>query len=194
VDSAETRARLVDVARRLFATKGYDATTNRDLAEAAGLTSGAIYHYFGSKTDLYVAVYAEVQDLVYSRFDEAIAAHGTLLGQFSAVLDVAVALNREDPSLAGFVVGVAGEAQRHPDLAVPLRQLSRRGAMFLHAMVSAAADREEIEGGDVAAVEDLLNSVLSGLARFSTLIGDSSRHAAAVEALKRFFAGSLLRR
>jgi AcrR family transcriptional regulator len=194
VDSAETRARLLEVARRLFATKGYDATTNRDLADAAGLTSGAIYHYFGSKTELYVAVYAEVQLLVYSRFDDAIATEQTLLGQFSAVLDAAVALNREDSSLAGFVVGVAGEAQRHPDLAQPLRPLSRRGSQFLHRMVVDAVERGEIDQRDLAAVEDLLNSVLSGLARFSTLIGDSGRHAAAVDALKRFFAGSLLRR
>ena len=44
------------------------------------------------------------------------------------------------------------------------------------------------------AVEDLLNAVVIGLARLSALTGDARRHAAAVDALQRLFAGTLLRR
>ena len=40
--------------------------------------------------------------------------------------------------------------------------------------------------------EDLLNAVVSGLARLSAITGDARRHAAAVDALQRFFAGTLL--
>ena len=42
------------------------------------------------------------------------------------------------------------------------------------------------------AVEDLLNAVVSGLARLSAITGDARRHAAAVDALQRFFAGTLI--
>ena len=58
-DAGETRKLLVKEARRSFADVGYDATTNRALAQAAGITTGAIYHYFPSKLDMYVAAYAE---------------------------------------------------------------------------------------------------------------------------------------
>ena len=44
------------------------------------------------------------------------------------------------------------------------------------------------------AVEDLLNAVVIGLARLSAVTGDFRRHAAAVDALQRVFAGTLLRR
>jgi len=98
VDSAETRTRLLDAARAAFAARGYDATTNRAIAEAAGITAGAIYHYYPSKTDLYVAVYAEVQEMVFDAFQQAAGAHTNLLDQFAAVLDAAVELNRTDPS------------------------------------------------------------------------------------------------
>ena len=55
-EGADTRNRLLVEARRSFATEGFDATTNKSLAKAAGITTAAIYHYFPSKVDMYVAV------------------------------------------------------------------------------------------------------------------------------------------
>jgi AcrR family transcriptional regulator len=193
-DSSETRERLLLVARQAFARNGYDATTNKEIADAAQITTGAIYHYYSSKADLYVAVYEEVQATVYGAFGRCLEQHTALLDRFSAVLDVAVELNRHDPSLAGFVVGVAGEVQRHPDLAEMLRPLRTVNARFLSRLVGEAAQRGEL-APDVAseAIEDLFNAVLSGLARFSNQTGDSRRHANAADALKRVLAGSLVR-
>jgi AcrR family transcriptional regulator len=52
----ERKVQIVDAALDVFAARGYDATTNRLVAEAAGLNSAAlIYHYFPSKTDLFKA-------------------------------------------------------------------------------------------------------------------------------------------
>jgi AcrR family transcriptional regulator len=195
VDSGATRSRLLAAARTAFAANGYDATTNRSIAEAAGITAGAIYHYYPSKTDLYVAVYAEVQQLVFDAFQRAVDAHHTLIDQFAAVLDAAVELNRTDPSLAGFVVGVAAEAQRHPELRQRVRPLRRRTSTLMQRLVEQSVARGELAADvDPKAVEDLLDAVMSGLARFSTSTGDSGRHAAAVDALKRFFAGTLVAR
>jgi AcrR family transcriptional regulator len=192
--SAETRSRLLSVSRRAFAHDGFDATTNRSIADRTGITTGAIYHYYASKAELYVAVYDEVQRVVFSAFEEAIAPHSSLLDRFGAVLDTSVALNREDPSLAGFVVGVAGEAQRHPELGELLAPLRSVNADFLHRLVRDAVESGELaDGVDPQAVEDLLNAVLSGLARFSNQTADAERHARAVAALKRFLAGDLMR-
>jgi AcrR family transcriptional regulator len=43
---------LLDAAFRVFATRGYRATRLEQVAEAAGVTKGAIYHYFQGKEDL----------------------------------------------------------------------------------------------------------------------------------------------
>ena len=123
-DAGETRNILVKEARRSFADVGYDATTNRALAQAAGITTGAIYHYFPSKLDMYVAAYAEMQEVVQSTFEAAAAKHETFTDKFSAILDSIALMSAEDPSLASFVVGVASESQRHPELSkaiAPLR-------------------------------------------------------------------------
>jgi AcrR family transcriptional regulator len=46
------RARIRDAALRLFAERGLDGTTIRDIAKAAGVSAGLVRHHFGSKDDL----------------------------------------------------------------------------------------------------------------------------------------------
>jgi AcrR family transcriptional regulator len=55
--AALTRQRILDTALRLFATKGYDKTTMRDIASAAGCSLGLAYRYFASKEDLVLELY-----------------------------------------------------------------------------------------------------------------------------------------
>ncbi|OLT08366.1 TetR family transcriptional regulator [Pseudonocardia sp. CNS-004] len=60
-----TRAELLEVSRRLFATSGYAAVGIAEIVREAGVTKGALYHHFaGGKTDLFRAVLAQVQDEV----------------------------------------------------------------------------------------------------------------------------------
>lgn len=56
-DAAATRARILDVARGMFAERGYADTPSREIAAAAGVTVGAIFHHFGSKPGLFRAVF-----------------------------------------------------------------------------------------------------------------------------------------
>jgi AcrR family transcriptional regulator len=50
---------LVTAAQRLFATRGFAATSLDDVLEAAGIARGGLYHYFASKTELFRAVFEE---------------------------------------------------------------------------------------------------------------------------------------
>jgi AcrR family transcriptional regulator len=50
--AAERRAHLIDSALGVFAEKGVDGATAKDLSEAAGVAQGLLYHYFASKEDL----------------------------------------------------------------------------------------------------------------------------------------------
>ncbi|GAC1035557.1 TetR family transcriptional regulator [Pseudomonas sp. No.117] len=49
----QTRQRILDSAARLFALKGFDAVGLDELMADAGLTRGAFYHHFRTKTDVY---------------------------------------------------------------------------------------------------------------------------------------------
>jgi AcrR family transcriptional regulator len=52
-----TRQRILDTALRLFAAKGYEQTTMRDIAKEVGCSLGLAYRYFASKEDLVLEMY-----------------------------------------------------------------------------------------------------------------------------------------
>ena len=116
-DSADTRRRILDIARLAFAQRGYGAATNRNLGTEAGITAGAIYHYFGSKLDLYIAVHDDVQERVYTRFNDAVSGPTTFRAKLEAVLDEAHVMNDEDPTLAQFLGALRVDMRRHDELA-----------------------------------------------------------------------------
>lgn len=68
----ETRAKLIRAARKAFAEQGYAAASMDDLTAEAGLTRGALYHNFGDKQGLLLAVVNQI--------DEEMAAHARAVG------------------------------------------------------------------------------------------------------------------
>ncbi|MEC4018566.1 TetR/AcrR family transcriptional regulator [Streptomyces sp. H27-D2] len=68
-DGKPVPQRLLAAATRLFADQGYDRTSVQEIVEAAGVTKGALYHYFGSKEDLLHEVYGRVLRLQQERLD-----------------------------------------------------------------------------------------------------------------------------
>lgn len=193
-DSEETRRLIVHAARERFARDGYRATTNKLIAADVGITPAAIYHYVDSKAALYAAVYCDTIDRVYTEFESAAEAQPHLLAKFGAVLRRANELQVEDPSITGFIVAVAHETQRHPDLRAMLEAQRGRHQRFFQGLVAAAAASGELQADvDEAALADLLGAVLTGLARMANIAGDPHRYTAAVDVLDRFFDGSLVR-
>lgn len=60
----QTQRLLLSAARRLFAEKGYAATSTPEIVAAAGVTRGALYHHFADKLALFTAVVEEEHLLV----------------------------------------------------------------------------------------------------------------------------------
>ncbi len=71
------KERLLHVATRLFARHGFESTSVQDIVDAAGVTKGAMYHYYGSKDDLLYEVYHQVLTMQTSHLDEIAAGPGT---------------------------------------------------------------------------------------------------------------------
>jgi len=63
------REGVVQTAARLFAQRGYETTTMQDLTEATGLTAGGLYHYFGSKEQLLIAICDALMEPLLSAVD-----------------------------------------------------------------------------------------------------------------------------
>lgn len=188
-DSAETRQRILDRARIAFATEGFDAATNRSLAEDVGVTAGALYHYFGSKLDLYLAVDADVQRRVYGRINEAVDAADGFFAKFEAVLDVSRQLNAEDPSLASFLGARRTDIRRHPEIRAGVFGEGARERDFFARIVAAGVDDGEILDEHSVFVTEFVLTLLIGLTD-----GESYNeivHARAITAIKMVMRGEI---
>jgi TetR/AcrR family transcriptional regulator, cholesterol catabolism regulator len=68
--ASERREHLVRLAAELFAKKGFQATTVREIADEAGILSGSLYHHFDSKESI-------VDEVLATFFDELMSANRT---------------------------------------------------------------------------------------------------------------------
>src|SRR2546423_372630 len=68
----QRREQLMEVATRLFARLGYDATTTAAIAESAGGTEPILYRHFESKQELFVAIVKEMSDRTMRHWRELI--------------------------------------------------------------------------------------------------------------------------
>ena len=193
-DALETRRRLLDAARESFTTRGYDNTTNREIAQAAGITTAAIYHYFPSKVELFVAVFVDVQHKVYDKFESVMADHETFLARFDAIFDAMFDLSKDDPTLASFVVGVVTEAEHHPDLRDALQSVASRQRNFLDTLCAQAQERHELpESLPLQTAIDAMNGVIGGFARLAVVVRDRQRLRAVAKVYKAMARSALAR-
>ncbi len=91
--TAQTRAALIEAARGLFGAQGFAEVGAERVANAAGMTRGALYHHFTDKTDLFAAVLDQVEAEIAERVGDAVSAFdpadttGILLAGAGAWLD-----------------------------------------------------------------------------------------------------------
>jgi TetR/AcrR family transcriptional regulator, cholesterol catabolism regulator len=71
--TATRRSELLDIAAGLFAEKGFKNTTVRDIADAAGILSGSLYHHFDSKEAMVDEILSTFQEELFGRYDEVLA-------------------------------------------------------------------------------------------------------------------------
>ena len=71
--SEKTRAALVSAARALFAEKGFAGTGTEEVVARAGVSRGALYHQFRDKSELFLAVFEDVERDLVERVTAAVA-------------------------------------------------------------------------------------------------------------------------
>ncbi|MGY1832493.1 TetR/AcrR family transcriptional regulator [Geodermatophilus sp. SYSU D01180] len=139
--AAGTRERLLRAAADVFARRGYEGTRVSEVADAAGLSNGALYAYFGSKAALLV---------------DALRVHGRrLLADLVAadpgrsVADLLLASGRtlrrrRDPD-GDLLVEALVAARRDDDAAGPVRDYVQERAAWLAGLVRRGQDDGEID-------------------------------------------------
>lgn len=177
------------MARREFAVLGYENTTNRNIAAEAGITTAALYHYFPSKADLYVAVLLRTEREVEARFRTACTASNSLVDRLGEVLDESHRMNSEDPSLAQFLASFRIDERRHDDIGCALPAGGRSLDAFFRELVDEAIAQGEVPGASRGSILSLVAILLVGLS--DAMSDDLRAHRRGVEAAKALMAGRI---
>lgn len=190
-DSTATRDTIIDCARRCFAVEGFDGATNSEIGRMAGLSKGAMYHYFGSKADLYLEVCGDVAERLVSMLEAALAADHTLEGRLRTLFVEIAHAGQDQPSMIGFVAGIGTVVRRHPELVADVdRRLLTKVRSDLASLIDSASDRDDVLGTiPTPAFVDLVVVVITGLGRLG-LTRPSDRHLAAGDAFLSLLVGS----
>ncbi len=84
-DKRRRRHEIIDAAEEVFFSKGIDAATMDDVANAAELSKGTLYLYFPSKEDLYHAIALRGMEIMHGRFKDMVEQGGTGLEQIQRI-------------------------------------------------------------------------------------------------------------
>lgn len=141
----ETRAKLIRAARTAFAAKGYAAASMDDLTAEAGLTRGALYHNFGSKTGLLQAVIAQIDAEMLVRMgyvaDRAGSPWQALIDESIAYMEMAV-----EPEIQRIMLldgpAVLGDPSRWPNQMTCLRRTTEAIQVLVDTEIVAPVDAE----------------------------------------------------
>jgi len=114
-DGAATRARITGAALRLFAERGVDGTSVRDIALAAGVAEGALYRHFPSKEALARSLFLEGYAALAGDAAAILAATRGFEARTTALVGLLCRLYDESPALFAFVLLSQHDHLRHVD-------------------------------------------------------------------------------
>jgi AcrR family transcriptional regulator len=76
-----TQQRILDAATEVFATRWFGAATMADVVAGSGASIGSIYHHFGGKNELFLAIFKQMANAVDSRIEAAMEQAGSEAGE-----------------------------------------------------------------------------------------------------------------
>jgi AcrR family transcriptional regulator len=103
-DGAATREKILAEALRLFAHKGYDATSIKDISAAVGVADAALYRHFPSKDDIAQAVFARHYRALADEIEAIAGAHKSFAPILDGLIALLCRLYDEQPDVFTFIL------------------------------------------------------------------------------------------
>lgn len=188
------REEILGAARRLFMSRGYRAVSTRDIAEAVGLTQPALYHHFGGKEALYVAMLEAELASVSAELDAAASVDGPAFDRLVAVATVLAGRGEHDLGQMFHDLRQEMSSENRQRVGLAFREAMLRPVMSaVDALADAGAIAPEASGLERAEAAILLLSVIRMLVESSAgPAGGPARSAEAIGPLAvRLLVGGL---
>jgi AcrR family transcriptional regulator len=134
------RAQLVEVGRKLFAERGYEAASVEEIAERAGISKPVVYEHFGGKEGLYAVVVDREIEHIVSCIVEAIS-HGTPRERLEQAAISFLRYVKERPGGFAVLLRDAPASKRSGEMPALMYDLADRvGAIFTEQFRTAGYD------------------------------------------------------
>ena len=196
-DSSVTRQKLLDAARECFGEFGFYKTSNNEIVDRAGVTTGPLYHHFGSKSGLYGAVADDSIEKVFGHPESVLTEQGEshIIDRLGALLRTVAELHSSDESLARFDAIGPLEIRRNPDLVehIDPSQLARMNGLFASVVESAVANGELNSSVAAATLSHLITVLYFGLIYYCAVMMLDVDPEEVVDAIMAGLTGSLFR-
>jgi AcrR family transcriptional regulator len=95
--AASTKRRIEEAALSLFASKGFEATGIREIADRVGISSSALYHYMGSKDELLIAIMTGSMRALIAAAEQVLEHAQDAPSRLAALTRMHVTFHAEDP-------------------------------------------------------------------------------------------------
>ena len=105
-EALRSNDRILQKALELFSEKGYDATSVREICEAAGITKPTLYHFYGSKEGVYRAIVEGALERFRADMVRALGDEGTLRDRLVRMARAYVDATLREPDLARFIMAL----------------------------------------------------------------------------------------
>ncbi|WP_166397026.1 TetR/AcrR family transcriptional regulator [Rubrobacter marinus] len=158
-DAAESRRRVLGVARELFSERGVDAVSMHEIGRAAGVGQGTLYRRFKHKGALCMALLFEGVEGLYGRARDREESGGPALEQLMGLLEDLACFNEENAPLLGAVRDAVGGERRVEMYRNPFYSWLRATVVAL--LGRAVEEGEAREGLDVEAVAEAVLAPLN---------------------------------
>jgi AcrR family transcriptional regulator len=175
-----------------FARTGYAATTNKQIADEAGVTPAAIYLYFDSKTALYVATVEDAYAELLKQYRGAMTGVASIRAGFRALLAASARLHERDPSLASFFAALPVEMRRHEELTQTVAEAGTEVVAIFRDVVQTGVRAGEVPAAIAPHVLSLFVACTMGFSLFAATI-DSTQMAGILDAFSDLIDGRLFR-
>ncbi len=104
IPTAERRRQIAATAGVLFADRGVQATTVRDIADRVGILSGSLYHHFRTKHDIVHELMRRYGEELLARYREAAAAGDDSRGRLEGLFRACVQINLSHPHQTAILI------------------------------------------------------------------------------------------
>ena len=166
IQSEQTKKRVADAARNLFANKGYKATSIEDIVEATGSSKGNIYYHFKSKEGLFLYLLDEWDKEWEQKWVEKESLYKTTKEKLFGMAEQMVLDDLNHP-LTKAADEFFNNEEKTGEIEERIAEMVMGHLKFNQKLIQQGIDSGEFKKEDVESLAIILESLLIGLSQMS---------------------------